>query len=291
MVSAQGPAGSRRRLGAELKRLRANSGLHLDEVAARMGCSASKISRLETAKGSPKPVDVQKLMGIYGVTSATESDMLMRLVRDGRGHGWWEPYVEGVTPERFVLEDSAKYTALEEDAIAIRSFDVIAVHGLLQTADYARAVMTALLPQHPPEEIGQLVELRLKRQEALVHRVPPLEYSAVVDESVLSRVIGGPIVMEEQLRAIRDAARLPNVTVQILPFSAGMHRAHAGRFAILEFADQPDLIYVEGPAGDRYLDLESDVVIYHDVLADAADRALSPADSLDLVRSYLDRAP
>lgn len=288
MVSAQGPAGSRRRLGAELKRLRASSGLNLDEVAARMRCSASKISRLETAKGSPKQVDVQKLMEIYGVTSDTESELLLRLVRDGRGHGWWEPYVDGVTPERFVLEDSARYTGLETDAVAIRTFDVIALHGLLQTADYARAVVAALLPHHSAEEITQLVDLRLKRQEAIVRRRPPLEYSAVVDESVLRRVVGGPEIMADQLRAIQRAAQLPNVTVHILPFSAGMHRAHVGRFAILEFEVESDVVYVEGPAGDSYLDVESDVAIYQDVLADVTERSLSPAASLELVASYLD---
>lgn len=289
MVGAQGPAGSRRRLGAELRRLRTRCGLNLDQVAAEARCSTSKISRLETGKGSPKLLDVQRLMSIYGVTSDIESDMLLRLVRDSRGHGWWEPYTDGVTPERFVLDDSSKYTALEADAVSIRSFDVVALHGLLQTADYARAVVEALLPHRSQDEIGQLVELRLKRQEALVDRDPPLDYFTVVDESMLCRVVGGPAVMAEQLRALQRVAGLPNVSVQVLPFSAGMHRAHFGRFAIMEFDDGAagGVVYVEGSAGDQYLESDADVALYKNVLADAAERALSPSASLDLIGNYL----
>jgi len=263
--------------------------LNLDQVAAEAHCSTSKISRLETGKGSPKLLDVQRLMTIYGVTSDIESDMLLRLVRDSRGHGWWEPYTDGVTPERFVLDDSSKYTALEADAVSIRSFDVVALHGLLQTADYARAVVEALLPHRSPDEILQLVELRLKRQEALVDRDPPLNYFTVVDESMLCRLVGGPAVMAEQLRALQRVARWPNVSVQVLPFSAGMHRAHFGHFSIMEFDDglAGDVVYVEGSAGDQYLESDADVTLYKNVLADAAERALSPGASLDLIGHYL----
>lgn len=289
MVGTQGPAGSRRRLGAELRRLRTNAGLHLDRVAEQVPCSTSKISRLENGKGSPKLVDVRRLMEIYGVSSDTESDMLLRLVRDSRGRGWWEPYTDGVTPERFVLDDSNRYTALEADAIAVHTFDLVAVHGLLQTADYARAVVAALLPQHPADEIEQLVALRLKRQEALTRPDDPLHYSAVIDESVLRRAIGGPQVMAKQLHALLDAARLTHVELRVLPFDAGMHRAHAGRFAILDFPEDlgTSVVYVEGPAGDSYLDVESDVAVYQDVLADAALTALDRAASIDLIDRYL----
>jgi transcriptional regulator with XRE-family HTH domain len=293
-MSGQGPAGSRRRLGAELRRLRTKSGLHLDQVAARVPCSTSKISRLETGKGSPKPADVQRLMEIYGVGAGAESEMLLRLARDSRGHGWWERYTDGVTPERFVLDDSNRYTALEDDATAVRTFDIVALHGLVQTAGYARAVVSALLPHHPAVEIEQLVTLRLKRQEALTRATDPLHYSAVVDESVLSRVVGGPAVMREQLEHLLRVAEVPTVELRVLPFSAGMHRAHAGRFTILEFPEPvgPPVVYVEGSAGVSYLEAETDVAVYRDVLADAADRALDPAASARLVDRYLhDLAP
>lgn len=289
MTSSQGPAGARRRLGAELRRLRANAGLHLDVVAERMECSTSKISRLETGKGAAKVADVHLLMRIYGVSSETERDMLLRLVRDSRGRGWWESYTDGIAPERFVLDSAATYTALETDALAVRSFDVIALHGLIQTAAYARAVLRAFLPQHSAGEIEQLVELRVRRQDAITRSSDPLLYAAVIDESMLGRLVGGPETMVGQLRAVQRLVDLPNVSVRVLPFSAGMHRAHVGHFAILEFDDDAaDLVYVEGPAGDQYLDAEVDVALYKDVLADVASRALSPAASLQLVARYLD---
>jgi transcriptional regulator with XRE-family HTH domain len=293
-MDGQGPAGSRRRLGAELRRLRTEAGLHLDRVAEQVPCSTSKISRLETGKGSPKAADVQRLMEIYGVGPGAEAEMLLRLVRDSRGHGWWERYTDGVTPERFVLDDSNRYTALEDDAVAVRTFDVVALHGLVQTAGYARAVMSAFLPHHPAAEIEQLVTLRLKRQEALTRAVDPLRYSAVVDESVLSRVVGGPDVMREQLQHLLRVAEVPTVDLRVLPFSAGMHRAHTGRFAVLEFpaAVGPPVVHVEGSAGTSYLEAETDVAVYEEVFADAARRALDPAASVTLVDRYLhDLAP
>jgi transcriptional regulator with XRE-family HTH domain len=290
-MTAAGPAGPRRRLGAELRRLRGRAGLHLEQVARQVPCSTSKVSRLETGKGVPKPADVRRLMEIYRVESDTERDMLMRLVRDGREHGWWEPYTEGVAPERFVLDLSGRYPALESDAVAVRSFDVSVLHGLLQTADYARAVMRALLPQHSRDEIEQLVELRLKRQQALRRAESPLRYSVVLDEAVLCRLTGGPDVMARQLAALLELGELPGVAIRVLPFSTGLHRAHFGRFVILEFQDDiaSDVAYAEGPAGDHYLEAQSDVDLYKDVFADAVRRSLDRDASLDLIARYASR--
>lgn len=254
-----------------------------------MTCSTSKISRLETGKGVPKAPDVRELMRIYGVASDTERDMLLRLVRDGREHGWWESYTEGVAPERFVMDSPGQYPALETEALAVRAFEVAWVHGLLQSRAYTRAVLDALLAgRHDPEEIDRLVELRLRRQKALVERDPPLELSVVLDESVLGRVIGTPAATADALQVVLDRAELPNVTVQVLPLAAGLHRAHAGPFVVLEFAPEvgTDVVYVEGHAGDSYLEGESDVDLYKDVLADVATRALDPGASRDLIRRY-----
>lgn len=290
MVSAQGPAGSRRRLGAELRRLRANAGLHLDQVAEQVPCSTSKVSRLETGKGSPKLIDVQRLMQIYGVTSDTESDMLLRLVRDSRSRGWWEPYTDGVTPERFVLDSPGRYAALENDATAVRSFDITVVHGLLQTEAYIRGVISPLLPHHSRLEIDRLVELRLKRQEALRRTEPaPLELLAVLDEAVLRRPVGGAEVMVGQLRHLQELSGLPNVTIRVLPFAVGMLRAHAGHFVLLEIPGSlgSDMVYVEGHAGDSYLAGESDVDLYKDVLADVLAHALPPDETHSAISRYL----
>ncbi len=147
-ASPQSPIGARRRLGAELRRLRTKVGLTLDDVADRMTCSTSKISRLETGKGVPKVPDVSELLRIYGVTSDVERDLLLRLVHDGREHGWWETYTEGVQPERYILDSPGRYASLESDARAVRSFDLTIVHGLLQTEDYSHALMRSLLSHH-----------------------------------------------------------------------------------------------------------------------------------------------
>ncbi|MGH3588733.1 MAG: helix-turn-helix domain-containing protein [Pseudonocardia sp.] len=289
MVAPQSPIGSRRRLGAELRRLRAKTGLTLDEVAEQMTCSPSKISRLETGKGIPKVPDVSMLMKIYGVASDTERDMLLRLVRDGRQQGWWVPLTEGVAPERFVFDSPARYASLENDATAIRSFDTTAVHGLLQTADYARAVVSALLPHHSAEEIERLVVLRTMRQDAL-HRSdpPPPRLTVVLDEAVLARPVGGPAVMTAQLSRLRELVALPHVTVRVLPFVASMVRAHAGRFVLLSIPDDlgSDVVYVEGGTGEAYLDHEPDVERYEEVFADAEAHALDPVESLEMITRY-----
>jgi transcriptional regulator with XRE-family HTH domain len=284
-VVASGPAGPRRRLGAELRRLRTGAGLHLDQVAGRLHCSTSKISRLETGKGIPKPADVRELIKVYGVASDTEREMLMRLVRESRTEGWWEPYTEGVAPERFFLDAPGRYAALETDAVALRSFDIGALHGLLQIPDYTRAVLSAQLPHHSAQAIEQLVELRLRRQDRL-RGADPLRLTAVVDESVLFRVVGGPDVMTAQMRHLLDLMELPHVVIRVLPFTAGLRRAHMDHFMLLEIPDDlgSDLVYVEGHAGETFLESESDVDLYRDVFDDALARSLDVGASRDAVR-------
>lgn len=289
MAAPQSPVGSRRRLGAELRRLRARARLTLDEVAERMTCSTSKISRLETGKGIPKVPDVSELMRIYGVVSDTERDMLLRLVRDGRQQGWWVPLTEGVPPERFVLDWPSRYTSLENDATAIRSFDTTVVHGSLQTGDYARAVIRALLPHHSAEEIDRLVALRVKRQEALRRTdPPPLGVDVVLDESVLARPVGGAAVMAAQLAHLTELSALPHVTIRVLPFAASVVRAHAGRFVLLSIPEElgSDIVYIEGGAGDVYLDHEADVELYREVFADVLGRALPATVSMKMITRY-----
>lgn len=256
-----------------------------------MPCSTSKISRLETGKGVPKLADVRRLIQIYAVESDTERDMLLRLARDSREHGWWEPYTDGVPAERFVFDPTAKYPALESDAVAVSSFDVSVVHGLAQTADYARAVMEAFLTRPTPGELDRLVELRIARQQALLRAESPVRYTAVLDEALLCRVVGGPDVMAAQLRKLAELGDRPNVDLRVLPFDAGLHRAHMGRFVVLEFADEltSDVVYVEGPAGDTYLESPADVDLYKDVLAAATRRCLDGPATQELFARYADR--
>ena len=284
---ASGPAGPRRRLGAELRRLRNAAGLHLDDVAGHLHCSTSKISRLETGKGIPKPADVQQLITIYGVAADTEREMLLRLVRESRTEGWWESYTEGVAPERFFLDAPGRYAALETDAVALHSFDAGPLHGLLQTPDYTRAVLSAQLIHHSAQAIEQLVELRLRRQQRL-HGIDPLRMTAIVDESVLFRVVGGADVMVQQMRHLLDLMELPHVVVRVLPFTAGLRRAHMDHFVLLEIPDDlgSDLVYIEGHAGETFLESESDVDLYRDVFDDALARCMDAGASREAVRRH-----
>jgi transcriptional regulator with XRE-family HTH domain len=284
-VVASGPVGPRRRLGAELRRLRTGAGLHLDQVAGRLHCSTSKISRLETGKGIPKPADVRELIRIYGVAADTERDMLMRLVRESRTEGWWESYTDGVQPERYFLNELGRYAALETEATGLQSFDYGILHGLLQTADYARAVLTVQLPDHDGHEIDQLVELRERRQEAL-RRPDPLRLTVVVDESVLVRAVGSSAIMAAQMSHLLDLMELPNVVIRVLPFAAGLRRAHKGHFMILRIpaALGSDVVYTEGHAGETFLEAESDVDLYRDVFRDALARSLEPGESREAVQ-------
>jgi transcriptional regulator with XRE-family HTH domain len=289
MAAPQSPVGSRRRLGAELRRLRLKTGLTLDDVAELMTCSTSKISRLETGKGIPKVPDVRELMRIYGVTSDTERDMLLRLVRDGRQHGWWEPLTDGVAPERFVMDSPGRYAALENDAKAVRSFDVVLVHGLLQTEEYTRTVLSILLPHHSAEEVDRLVELRLKRQEALRRTDrSPLELVAVLDEAVLPRAVGGAGAWAAQLEHLLEMSELPTVTIRVLPFSSGMLRAHFGQFVLLDIPEElgSDVVYIEGQAGETYLDMKAEVDTYKEVFDDVLRHSLSLEESRQVINRY-----
>jgi transcriptional regulator with XRE-family HTH domain len=288
MAAPHSPIGSRRRLGAELRRLRLKVGLTLDEVAEQMTCSTSKISRLETGKGVPKVPDVRELMRIYGVTSDTEQDMLLRLVHDGREHGWWEPLTEGLAPERFMMDAPDRYVAMETEAVEVRAFEVAVLHGLVQTPDYTRAVFDAILSEHGPAAIERLVELRRRRQQALYDRDEPLKLHVVLDESTLHRVVGSPALMVAQLQHLLELSQRDNVTIQVLPFSAGFHRALAGPFVVLRFPPgAADVVYIEGHAGDRYLETRSDVDLYKDVFVDVTRRALSSLESRDLIGHWL----
>ncbi|WP_165438200.1 helix-turn-helix domain-containing protein [Pseudonocardia sediminis] len=284
------PTGARRRLGAELRRLRGNAGLRLDEVGKELSCSTSKISRLENGKGIPKPRDIEDLIRIYHVTADLEQSMLRRLVHESRSQGWWETYTDGLSAERFVLDSPGRYAALETDAVGIASFDLAVLHGLAQTPDYARAILGALLPRHEAWELDRLVDLRRHRQRALTVATGPLRLLDVIDEGALRRVVGSPAVMAAQMDRLLELSAMPNVDLQVLPFDAGMHRAHSGQFAILEIPDErgSDVVYTESHAGDTYLTDASDVLLYRGILDDVRARAQGPETTRDTLLRYRD---
>lgn len=291
MSPVRGPVVPRRRLGAELRALREQAGLTIEEVATGLECSVSKVSRLETGKGIPYRRDVRDLLNRYGVTDQAYRDRLMRWVRDGNRQGWWDDFSDVLAPDPadpLVPDNFSRFIALEQDAGEARGFQTSIVHGLLQTEDYARAVLSTMSTADR-EATDRLVELRMRRQDRLYADEDPLVVHLILDEAVLHRPIGGEQVMREQLRRLLSDAQRPNITVQVLPFSVGAHRSVNGSFTVLAFpgSDDNDLVYVEGHLGDLYLEREHDVKVYEQIFDALVDLCLSPEQSVTLVGEFL----
>lgn len=275
---ATGPTVRRRRLGTELRRLRDSSGFKLEEVASALGVAPSTLSRIETGKAPTKSAYLTQMLEMYGVTDVGQRQVLVDMAREGHRKGWWAAY-DDVLPSGFDI-----YVGLEAETAAIRSYEISVVHGLLQTPDYARAVLREMWPRHTAQQIDRLVDLRIERQ----HRfddVPPLELWAILDEAVIRRAVGGPAVMRGQLHHLAVEADRPGMTVQILPFSCGAHAAHGGPFSILEFPERSDseVAYVESVAGYIYLEKDRDVRARSEAFDRLRAAALSPGASRDLL--------
>jgi hypothetical protein len=254
---ATGPTVLRMLLGAQLRRLREASGVTREGAGWEIRASESKISRMELGRVGFKERDVADLLTLYGVVDPDERAALLKLARDANSPGWWHRYGD-VLPSWF-----QSYLGLESAAALIRTYEVQFVPGLLQTPEYARAVV--LLGHHDAgaEEIDRRVSLRMRRQKLLSRAKPP-QLWAVVDEAALRRPIGGAEVMRGQLQALIEATRSPHVRLQIIPFAAGGHAAAGGAFTILRFRDQdlPDIVYIEQLTSAIYLDKREDLDFY-----------------------------
>lgn len=293
MSPVRGPVVPRRRLGAELRTLREQAGLTIEDVAVELECSVSKVSRLETGQGIPKARDIRDLLDRYGVTDQAHRARLMRWVRDGQRQGWWHDFSDVLDPgpEDPQLPDNfSRYVALEQDASKVRAFESTVVHGLLQTEDYARAVLTAVSTADS-EATDRLVELRMRRQERLYVDEDPLKIHVILDEAVLHRPVGGQQVMRAQLKKLVAEAQRPNITLQVLPFSVGMHQATVGPFVVLAFpdSDDNDLVYVEGYLGDIYLEKERDIDVYERMFEELVDVSMTADQSVAFITTVLDR--
>ena len=275
---ATGPTVRRRRLGTELRRLRESSGYKLEEVAAQLGVAPSTLSRIETGKAPTKSAYLNQMLETYGVTDAGQRQILVDMAREGHRKGWWAAY-DDVLPSGFDI-----YVGLEAETAGIRSYEISVVHGLLQTADYARAVIRETFPRYTAEQIDRLVDLRMARQGRLDDD-PPLELWAILDEAVIRRTVGGTAVMRRQLTHLLAEAGRPGVTLQVLPFSSGAHAAHGGPFSILEFPDRSDseVVYVESVAGIIYLEKDKEVRVRAESFDRLRAAALSPSASADLI--------
>jgi transcriptional regulator with XRE-family HTH domain len=276
----EGPTLRRRRLGAELKRCREAAGLTQENVSRYFEWHAAKVTRIETARVAVTPRDVKDLLALYGVNDQEYRDSLMALARQSKEKTWWSDFRDLMRPGNFV--------GLEAEASSMRAWEPIVLPGLLQTEAYMRALMHSGRLSDPPEDIDRRVALRLTRQGRLTS-ANALEFAAIVDESVVRRVIGGSEVMNHQLRHLIDTAQLPNVTVQILPFDAGSHLLLGGSAALLEFreATHPDVVYLEGLVGDLYEEQPSEVGRYRDEFDRLSVMALDHRLSLKMIEGLI----
>jgi len=273
-----GPTVRRRRLGTELRKLRESNGYKLEEVAAQLGVAPSTLSRIETGKAPTKSAYLNQMLEMYGVVEPGQRQVLIDMAREGHRKGWWAAY-DDVLPSGFDI-----YVGLEAETAAVRGYEISVVHGLLQTPDYARAVLSEMFPRHATEQIDRLVDLRIERQRRLDDD-PPLDLWAILDEAVIRRPVGGNQVMRGQLEHLLDMAAKPGVTLQVLPFASGAHAGHGGPFSILEFPNRSDseVAYVESVAGYLYLEKDREVRTRVEAFDRLRAAALSPSASVDLI--------
>jgi Domain of unknown function (DUF5753)/Helix-turn-helix domain len=258
-------------LGSQLRRLREAASITPEQAGYEIRASRSKISRMETGRVGFKARDVADLLVLYGVGSEQERSRFLDLVeRSGRAD-WWTRYSD-ILPDWF-----ENYLGLESASSTIRTFEIQFVHGLFQTEDYAQAVTRLGHQAAPAAEIERRVGLRVKRQDLLTRANPPRIWS-VMDEAVLRRPVGGPAVMRTQLHHLLEVARMPQVTLQVVPFARGGHAGAGGSFTVLRFEEQflPDVVYIEQLTGAVYLEQRGDVEHYLEVMDQLSGEALTP---------------
>ncbi|QFZ22499.1 helix-turn-helix domain-containing protein [Saccharothrix syringae] len=274
MPRGSSPTLRRRRLVGELRRLREAAELTIEEVGERLECSASKISRIETGRVGVTPRDVRDMLMAYGADPDT-CDELVQLAREARRKAWWDEFGD-IAPGRYV--------GFEADAESVRTYQGLMVPGLLQSEAYTRALIRDVLPGASPAEVDRRVKLRKARQ-ALLTEDDPLRLHVVVDEAALRRLVGGREVMAEQAHRLNAIGELPNVTLQVAPFTAGSHAAMDGPFVILTFPEKldPDVVYIESSRSDVYLEQPSDVARYSNTFARLCAESLDPVMSADLI--------
>jgi transcriptional regulator with XRE-family HTH domain len=269
-------------LGNQLRTLREARGVSREAAGWEIRASESKISRIELGRVSFKERDVADLLTLYGVTDERERDVLLALAHEANTPGWWHRYSD-VMPQWF-----QSYLGLESAAVLIRTYEVQFVPGLLQTADYARAVIRLGHGDASPEDVERRVQLRIDRQRVLRRAGAP-EVWVVVDEAALRRSIGGIPVMREQIRSLIDVTTLPNVRLQIIPFLAGGHAAAGGAFTMLRFPEEelPDVVYVEQLTSALYLDKAEDRDQYAAAMERLCIEAAPPTRTVEILEKIL----
>ena len=276
-----GPTVQRLVLGGHLRRLREEAGMTTERAAVSIRGSHSKISRIEHGRVGFKERDIADLLTLYGIGPGDEREALLKLARGANTAGWWQAYAD-ILPHWV-----EPYFGLEAAAAFIREYELQFVPGLLQTEDYARAVIR--LGNLPSEgEVVRRARARMSRQEILNGETPPKVW-AVMDEGALRRVIGGPVVMRAQLEHLIEMCDHPAVTLQILPFSAGSHRAMGGPFTILRYnePDLRDVVFIEQLTSALYLDKQTEVDAYLQVIEEVCLQAEPSAKTPGILRDVL----
>ncbi|MEU9885221.1 helix-turn-helix transcriptional regulator [Sphaerisporangium sp. NPDC051011] len=271
------PTLRRRRLASELRRLREVSDLTRDEAARRMGWHGSKISRIETGESSVHPGDVRDLVDMYDVVEPEQRDALVTLAREAKQRGWWMRYNDVFT---------SPFVGLEAEAATIRTYQPQLVPGLLQTGDYATAVTRMALAggDRSSHEVERRVAARLDRQKLLTAEDPPA-FWAILDEAALRRTVGSKPLMREQMDHLIKAVNDEQATLQVLPFTAGVHPAMAGQFVILDFIEPSDapVVYLETDTEELYLETPEQIAHYNVIFDYLRAMALGPDESVQLI--------
>jgi transcriptional regulator with XRE-family HTH domain len=277
MAVKPNPTMLRRQLGAELRRLREGAQRTAADVAGAMSWSESKLSRIETAGTGIRNADLDRLLQVYQVGD-TERGRLHALARQSRQRAWWEAYGD-VLPDAYET-----YIGFEAEATSIFNFEAQIVPGLLQTGEYASAVIQADGIFDSADVTGERVAVRMARQ-AVLTRDPPPQLWVVLDEAVLRRQVGGPDVQRRQLLRLVEASEQQMVTIQVLPFAAGAHRALAGSFIVLEFGTsaEPPIVYSEGMTGGVFRNRPEELRSYLNSFESLRAGALSPTRSVELI--------
>jgi transcriptional regulator with XRE-family HTH domain len=268
------PTLRRRQLGQELRRLRETSGATIDQVAERLSCSASKISRIETGHSGVSSREVRDILDAYGA-GPDQADHLVEMAREAKQRGWWQLYGAVLT---------GAYVGLEAAADEILSYEALVVPGLLQTENYARAMIRAARPDMDADEVEQRIRVRMNRQ-SLLSQDDPLTLVVVLDEAVLRRAVGGRDVMRRQLDRLCATAEMPNITLQVLPLDAGAHAAMDGAFTMLRFSEpgHQDLVFAANAAGGIFLEKEDELHRYAHIFDLLRSTALPRQESRDMI--------
>jgi transcriptional regulator with XRE-family HTH domain len=285
VTSSSSPTVLKRWIAFELRKLREERGIGRDEAAAAIKGSIPAIGHVETGRSMPKPLELERLLELYGVPERSEFFLELR-ARAKKGRDWWIGFDESTVPEYFRL-----FLGLESSAVKIESWDAIVVPGLFQTPDYARAIIRGGRPELPATEVEKRVELRMARQDEVLDREDAPQVWAVISEAALRLRVGGPTVLRDQLKRLVELREYPHIEMQVLPASAGAHTGVDGGFIALTFPNElehdPGCVYVEGRVRGVYYEEPPQVMAYRDVLTRLRVQADKPEDFPGWVRKAM----